>query len=407
VIGGGREWLKNLPFEGEVKEDARSADEEVKTPIRPKRTWRDSKRQMKVRVQKYLHKNKELNFQISEFLNLVNENIINKHKTMSPYNSSKESTDFVNSVKEIKVENSFDGALTNPSIAVYNKEESIIMVPNIVTIKNSIISHASRFNLYYQELDQFIICLEKYKKKIKRYLRRSLECSAQFRKFRRDLLFCKDMQDPFLGTCMGSAEEKCWKELKKYFTALQSDVVIGLKELDMSSSSIDNFPFLNIRAVNRLSAILRALKFCSDKSITFDTFKTYITNHVREYLKERRAEKLYPNVTELEYLRSIKNNMLTNEIADLCAALIEEHRLPNFEQEEILEMEAEIIKLRNDELKRKVTERILSRAIVDKRVENKDLLENYEEYIQIRKRKKEETENCCSTEYIDKRIVTL
>jgi len=407
VIGEGREWLKNLPFEGEIEEGSRITDEETKSPIqmKPKKTRKINKQQMKIQVKKCLYINKKLNAQLSEFLSLIKEGaIINSKIATNSYNAQDNTATLISGVKESKTESNFDESLDYPLTTIISKGESSIVKPNIVTVYNSIISHASKFNLYYQDFDQFVISLEKYKKEVKKFLNRSSEHNVKFKKFKTRLQLCKVQNKTSLRSYSGSAENKCWNALKSYFVSLSSDIVNSFQELGTSPIDTINFPFLDIKAVNRLSAILRALIYCSSRNISYDIFKVYITNHPHEYAKERNPTKTYPNLSELEYLMSLESNKLFAEIGKLCATLLEERNLLN-KQEETLEMEIKRMRKRNDELKKTVTEAILNKAIIGKRMENRDLLDSYKTYIQTYKKKKEEIDNCCSTEYSDKRTV--
>lgn len=419
IEGGNNDWTKMLPFQGEVdREPIEIEGEELKKfpKTKPRRTL-DVRHKQRIYIRKCLSRNINLYNKLSKALNWIGNRSIAKRQEITakpPYNHTEHMTRPLDRVEETWTQSNFEESLSYPLASSVDQGKDYATKANIVSIQNAIISQASNFDIRSQCADQLIDCLEEYKSEVKKYTKRALKSDCKYKKFKHSIKMHKCHQKQLECSlrnyyCLG--EDQGWKHFNDYFLILTPDIVSNLEEINKGLSAIPNFYFLNMHVVNRLSALLRALKYCSDKNINFDTFQAFIQNDSSTYLRalgKHKISKVYPIQTDFQYLLSFDRADVLNEINKLCTMLLE----PTPEdpvacsQEEALEMEIEKTSKKVEELEEKMKARMNGKRMQKSREEDRGLMNSYEKYMVTRKKRKEETtlDNCCSTEYTDKLI---
>lgn len=418
-----KNWVSKLPFCGILEDESLDIEkEETKRITRElansKLPLQNNNPKIKLRMQKCLRKNKKLNAKITNTLcwidkeaSEIKSNTTDKRKinlSMQLYTIP----DHIESLCKV-------GDTTSSSARLsFSQGESYVMKPNIVTIQEAIVSCASTFDIHVQDPEYFIDCLEEYKAVTRKYLRKPSEYEVAFRRFRRNIMLhrCHQKQnETSINKCYRYSNNDWWNKTSDYFLYLTSETNSALQELFSFTTSHHDFPFLNMFAVNRLSALLRALKYCRDKDINFDNFKELINGNQQPYLRSlgknsyRGYFTIYPNKNEFYYLLSLKREDIPNEINILCSMLSGRGGdLFVSEEEKALEDMIERQKGKNLELGKRMMKRMKAKKVLTREAEKRSLINSYEKYMStINKKEEILSDNRCSTEYTDKKITVL
>lgn len=417
VIGGGKDIRSSLPFFGELDEELEEVESEGHKGLEESKgqAQKASKPQRRTNLEKCLRRNKRLEARLSKALNWIIKAEISKgqditaQRTISSPNKIQPQSD---RAEDIDRQSRLEDSLSCPQTLSFSQGESQAMELNIATIQDAIMVHARAFNVYCHNADQFIGCLEEYKNIIKTYANRTLNSEIAFKRFRKSLGQQRALQrrlDRSIRNNFKLAEHERWDLFTEYFLLLTPDVISDIQEFMGTYVHTGEFPLLNMQAVNRLSAILKALKYCQDADISFDLFQRLIklrgAEYVQSTLKSKGYSQLYPGTLEFPYLLGLRREEIVEELGKLCEALQSPVEMAGeCEREETLEAELCKTAQGNGELKRRIRKRIES-GRVDRRSRDKGLVDSYEKYMLTLKKKKEEplSDNQCSTEYTDKK----
>eukprot|EP00826_Nyctotherus_ovalis_P036510 TRINITY_DN3242_c0_g1_i9.p1 TRINITY_DN3242_c0_g1~~TRINITY_DN3242_c0_g1_i9.p1 ORF type:complete len:454 (-),score=46.82 TRINITY_DN3242_c0_g1_i9:146-1507(-) len=426
VIGEtGKDWTKDLPYYGEVEEESpdtyipqmNSMQVPAISTIQP---HIKKQQQMQVHIQKCLCKNRKLGNKIAGTLNLISKEEVARERRMGKREAKRCKVKMkVPRTREKTDTSGFLEMSSNRSVASsLSQDERHMMESNLATIEEAIISHVNEFSMDLHYIERLIACLEEYKEKIKKFIEGKQEFETRLSKFKRNLALCRNNQKQprYLSKgFFGLAGNNSWSALKDYFTRLTPNLFENLQELSMDIEDFPTYFFLNMFAVNRLSAILRALKYCKDKAINFEAFQILIRSSPTKYLKtigkhgSNTPSKEYPNKTEFAYLLSLKREEITNEFIRLCNMLLEKQseNILDCVQEEPLKMEIKRTSKRNHDLEERIRQRIASARAESGETEDARIASTYGKYVLILKKMKEETPdtNCRSTGYTDKKAV--
>eukprot|EP00826_Nyctotherus_ovalis_P042015 TRINITY_DN4284_c0_g1_i4.p1 TRINITY_DN4284_c0_g1~~TRINITY_DN4284_c0_g1_i4.p1 ORF type:complete len:451 (+),score=52.46 TRINITY_DN4284_c0_g1_i4:145-1497(+) len=417
VIGGGKDIRNNLPFFGELDEELEEIEDEKYNGMEEtkRHTQTTSKFQRHIQVEKCLRRNKRLEAKLSKALNWIIKAEISKSQDITAkriINSPNKIQPLPDRAGDIDRQSRLEDSLSYPQTLSFSQGESHVMEPNIATIQDAIIAHARTFNIYRHDADQFIICLEEYKNAVKNYVSCTLSSEKAFKRFKKSLQLQRVLQkrlDRSIKNYFKLAEHECWNSFTDYFLLLTPDIISDIQKFMGAYVHTAELPLLNMQAVNRLSAILKALKYCQDEDINFDLFQNFIKLHTIDYLqsaqKSDSSSQLYPGNAEFPYLLALRREEIMEELRGLCGALQGPVEVVgDCAREEILEAELHSIAQGNGELKARIRKRIESERL-DKRTRDKGLINSYEKYMLTLKKKKEEplSDNQCSTEYTDKK----
>jgi len=417
-------WLKNLPFGGEIdtepirieKQKDRRLKEERKVEIEVKKFMKVSnRREMKIKLKRCLQKNKKLEAKLSDMIKWISEGT----KVTSNITPIKQIFNNTTKVKHLlDKEEEACYILEEPqgrsTVIPFNEKEDLELRLFMATMQNKIVTYASTFSIYSPDADNFINCLEEYKETVKQNIRTTQKYESCLKRFRYDMHLHKLQQranEPsyYLKTPI----HKLWSKPNVYFVSLSSKLIDQLQELSTIDTSFASFPFLNMYAINRLSAILRALRYCRDENINYDLFQAFIRKDHKKYLAMMRIPggngvvRTYPNSSEFEYLLSLKKENLVNEINYLCTLIITggTQDFSSYQKEQLLKKEIEATVKRNLELEEIMRERMLNRPIT-KRKYSQNTINESRKYIDSIKKKKELEliDKQCSTGYTNKAI---
>lgn len=427
------DWKKNLPFFGDIDSDSAkyNTEDTPKLVIKPevpsfiRVTPIIDKNTKKRRAQKQLRKNMKIHAKLSKLLIWLNKEattIIPQIMEVTDDSSTSQINKVLSIITEdesINTGNKHNQSISHLIHMFSKKRGDIIEKLNIVNLQDEIISYALMFDIYSQDGQDFIKCLEEYKTIVKYYLKEASEFENGLKKLKHTLTLNKFLQNKHKTSkkdCKLVDGNTVWNALDDYFPSFIPEVVSELQNLSKVEQSDKVQPLLSMYAVNRLSAVLRALKYCTDADINFDTFQSYIRDNVAKYLKSVEASQevmvgsfmKYPDTTDFEYLLSLKREGLIEEINRLCKMLID-GQLENCiseKEEETLKLELSKISERNRESELMIAERILNSKKISPKMKTEQILQNYSKYM---KKKKEDisTFNRDSTEYTDRKDVEM
>lgn len=426
IRGESKNWMSRLPFcgalEGEPPETEREEWKIITVkPRTNKLPLPNNNPKTKLRMQKCLRKNQKLSAKITNTLSWITKEAIKMKNDITDKRKFNRSKKLIQShiapghiESPCKLKDTSSSSTTFP----FSQGESYMMEPNIVTVQEAIISCASTFDIHTQDPEYFIGCLEEYKTITRKYLRKPSKYEMTFRRFKRDLTLHRSHQkqnETSISKYYGCTYNDWWDKANDYFLCLTPEINTTLQGLLYFATPPSDFLFLDMFAINRLSSLLRALKYCREKDITFDNFKELVSNQRQVYLRSlgknsnRKYSVTYPNACEFHYLLAVKHEDVADEISILCNRLLGGGNLFVSEEEEALEDLVEKQTRRNTEIGEKMMKRMASKKVLIKEAENKSLIASYGKYMSTLKRKKEEilNDNRCSTEYTDKRIMVL
>jgi hypothetical protein len=422
-----RNWRKRLPFGGDIdKESTRIVMErhkklEVSKELKTRTVTKvNNRKEMKIRIKKCLHKNRVLEGTLSDIIKWVNEEISVKSIRIT----DKQSFNIPN-----KLQYSFDEegdidahgnfiAFQGYSTAIpFNKGESVNIKSSIILIQSAVLSYARAFSIYSQDCDQFINCLEEYKRIVTQYIKTNQQYENTLKNLNRNLYNLKRHKHAIRPSFyLRPTTNEIWEATNEYFLKLSSECIENLERLSSVDISSNGLSLLNMFAVNRLSAILRALRYCRDNDINYYTFQVFIRDNRKEYLAMLRnsadnrdgALGVYPEIREVEYLLSLRKENIISEINNLCTMLTNEQTqdFNTWQQELSLEKKVEAIAKQNHELVAQIKERILNNPVA-KTTNDKIIIDEYRTYISSLKKRKgvQLTDKQCSTDYSRNAII--
>lgn len=203
--------------------------------------------------------------------------------------------------------------------------------------------------------------LEKYKKLVKTYARSLFKYENGVKGlkiyFSTHKMYQKQKEFPKKG--YKRIHTLYQEAFSDYFLFLNGAFFSKYKNLSKIQYLAYDCPVFNMHAINRLSAILKALKYCQDYYIKFNIFQREIQLNANGYLrklrksctKEKDGIKIYPDKKELNYLAQLQEGELYAEVSMLCK-LIVESKLGEIEstQEKSLDHQIREIRRANEEM---------------------------------------------------------
>lgn len=289
----------------------------------------------------------------------------------------------------------------------------------------TILRLVAALSLNSDEVSNLVSCLEEYKKAAADWAREVFGFERSLKTLRCALAECKQSQHFFedyyehrkCAQAKKKRRAKCsWDIFSDYFIKLDQRFLQSFKDLGRTPASSQPTPLLNVHAVARLLAILKAFAHCRENNIRFDEFlklivpeeqKRYSMPFKRTYRrKKQKSVSYYPDAAESEYLLTLQGAPLKQELERLCRMLLEagESGEQSKEEKELAEQMISIANA-NASVKKVIIERMKNyKKSCSKGKYNNSLQRCHN--LELKRKKEEGTPSYfCSTEDSDKLTV--